>query len=259
MAKEQLIYQGEVIEEIDLPDDLPQEERLKIKQLAEKGILYNKTMHELGEEKRRLAEEKGKLSQVQEVLEKAKNDENYRKTSFIPNLENELGFKITESQADDLLDDISQNPIVVALQKKIDDLEKSQKTDQERQMIREIESAHKVLEGKYNGKNGMPKYDREEVDKYIAENSFFMPDINQNYEEAYFLANKQKILDAKLKQADDFDKKRKEFLENNKEPSDISDGGAKPKEKTPKTYDELAESILEEAKSKGESFIIPDV
>jgi hypothetical protein len=67
----------------------------------------------------------------------------------------------------------------------------------------QIQGAHKVLSQKYDGRNGMPKYDPEEVAKYAAENGIYSPDPVKQYELAYLDLYHDQILEAQRKSVTD--------------------------------------------------------
>lgn len=256
--KIEIVYQGEVIDSVEVPAGLPEDVRVKIKQGMEKGTLYDKKMHSIAETERELLVQQTKMENVQTALDRARDDEDYRDGQFIPNLEAELGFELTKKEVKDALDFDGDSEVVSKLTSKIEKLEKRVEAGDQQSVLREIDITHKKLENQYDGKEGFPKYDREAVQKYIDDNKFIIPDIESNYEQAYYLANRDEIREADRNNAGIEEKNRKKFIKDNRSGSGDPGGIVKKVDMTGMTSDEYEAHLLEKAHASGENFYIDE-
>jgi hypothetical protein len=110
---------------------------------------------------------------------------------------------------------------------------------------------------KYDGKGGLPKYDVDAVEKYIADNKFYLDDIEKNYELAYKMMNEDKILTAQRKLALEEEKKLK-VGDAGTGRAEEADSSLKEQPKRPKTYDDIVKTVLEESKREGKAIITDD-
>ena len=180
--------------ELDLTDP---EQYNKAKALIEKGLLYDKKMHELGELKRKAES----YDTWAEFLEGVRTGE-ISKDELINTFE-KYGIKLTAQEKKALEDDIeygtddARDPILKNVQNELQELKKKVQDYELKEMALQIKQAHDILTKKYDGRDGMPKYDPDEVAKYAAENGIYSPDPVRQYELAYFDMNREAILKAK--------------------------------------------------------------
>ena len=244
-------YQGEVVDELDwnVPAD-----REKIVQRAHRGIMYDKVADDLHAAKKERDTWEG-------LLDGAKSDPE-KLTQLVGMIEGYIGKPLTERQVAELqddafTDDLATNPVVKKLQTELNAMKEQTEKAQQAAIAQEIQRVHKNMMVKYDGSSGLPKYEIDEVERYIADNSFYLKDIDQNYEQAYFMLNKDKILAAE----------RKKALEDNKKLKVGDDGigraeeaaaSLKEQKEKPKNYDDIVKAVLENARSEGKAIITDD-
>jgi len=244
-------YQGEVVDELDwnVPAD-----REKIVQRAHRGIMYDKVADDLHAAKKERDTWEG-------LLEGAKSDPE-KLTQLVGMIEGYIGKPLTEKQVAELhddayTDDLSTNPVVKKLQAELNAMKEQTEKAQAAAVSQEIQRIHKNLMVKYDGSSGLPKYEVDEVEKYITDNSFYLKNIDENYEQAYFMLNKDKILAAE----------RKKALEDNKKLKVGDDGigraeeaaaSLKEQKEKPKSYDDIVNAVLRESKEQGKAIILDD-
>lgn len=250
-----ITYQGETIKEYELPDGIDEETVKEIQNGIQKGILYDKKMHEMSKQEKdlksreqELIDRSTQLDRINSLMEKAKTDDDFFNTQFKPLMEKELGRSLTQKEEEAFDEDISSNPVIKSLVNQLNDISEQLKGSRETQIIGEINTVNKKLEGKYDGKNGYPKYDRESVQKYIEDEQFYHPNIETNYEKAYLLMNWDKIQEVEKKNIT-----REQNIHDINE-TKIRDGSSAmdlPKGKRPQTYEEAEEMILKEMRESG--------
>ena len=197
----ELVYDGEVVDTLELPADIPEEVKTKIKQGMEKGLLYNKKMHDIAKNEKDAAEWR-KLQGLAVDVKLGKVDpaqivEQFKEIGIDLNKKEK---KQVEDEDYDLMDDKVQSKIA-ELETKLKSFEQREQERKASELASEMDSAHSQYKGKYDGKNGWPKYDPKDIDKFIEENNFYMPDVRKNFEAAYFEMNKDAILKAEQEKA----------------------------------------------------------
>ena len=183
-------------EELDLSDP---EQYQRAKALLEKGRLYDEKMHEMAEIKRKAEN----YDTWADFLDGVRNGE-ISTEELIKTFDN-YGIKLTSAEKKALQDDIdygtdeARPEIVNKLESKLNTVEKKLQELELEKLSVQIQNAHKVLSQKYDGRDGMPKYDSEEVAKYAAENGIYSPDPVKQYELAYYDLYRDQILEAQRK------------------------------------------------------------
>jgi len=171
--------------EFDLtdPNDLE-----KAKQLINKGYGYQKGQEELKTVKGELEKAKGERSYWNDlILEAEKTGDNTKVTAALEM----SGLKLDKEADDGIIDE--GNKEVKELAKKIESLEGALYT-------KYTTDAHTQLEAKYgNGK--YPEYNRTEVENFANKKGI------RDFEDAYFIMNKEDLMKMEVK--DDKDKNKK--------------------------------------------------
>ena len=240
----ELIYDGQVAETIDIstPDGLG-----KLKQMAEKGLLYNKKMHNMA----KIEKDAETLHQIQGFITKAANGDEAAKSALLGTFES-YGLHLTDKQINELEgDDDLTDKTVKDLMRKVSTLEQKLTERQTLDLANTMDSAHKELAKEFDGKNGYPKYDPDAVEQYIEENKFYSPNIRQNYLAAYKLLNQDKILEAERTKASDIKRERAEkrngaFAEKGGPSINLDNKKFDPKGKSWSEVAQYAESLIDE-------------
>jgi hypothetical protein len=240
----ELIYDGQVAETIDVstPEGLG-----KLKQMAEKGLLYNKKMHSMAQ----VEKDAEKLHEIQGFITQAAQGNAAAKSALLNTFE-AYGLHLTDKQSSELEgDDDLTDKTVKDLMNKVSSLEQKLTERQTIDLANTMDMAHKELAKEFDGKNGYPKYDPDAVEQYIEENKFYSPNVRQNYLAAYKLLNQDKILEAERSKATDIKRERAEkrngaFAEKGGPSINLSDKKFDPKGKSWSEVAQYAGSILDE-------------
>jgi hypothetical protein len=252
----ELKYQNEVDRTLDI--EIEGADKDKAIELLHKGVRMTK----VDDDYAALRKEKEALDNLFQAAKT--NDEAFEKLKG--HLEAELGRQLTvkEEKAIDTDDDEADSKIVKIvedLKKEIADLKKEQVNNQNQVFSNELKKVNSDLKSKYDGKNGYPVYNAEDVAKYIEEKQFYLPDIKENYEEGYLLMNREKIKEVDLANATKTEKERKAAID--KARSETGDDSAtdldtKKKPISKQSFEEIEAEINRERVEKGESFFVED-
>lgn len=175
----------------DLSDPKQREEAAS---LLSKGKMYNREMHDIGENKRLI--DAGK--QYAEVISGIK-DGTIDLESYVAQIEAITGKTMTRAErreAKELFEDDSQGQLVSSLKKELDSLKNQIRINS---MAAQIETASSKLERELNGSNGLPKFEFESVRKYAEDNQIYHPDPYKQYMSAYQEMNREKIAEVERK------------------------------------------------------------
>lgn len=227
----QIDVNGEV-REYDLSDP---DQAEKVANLISKGNAADKKWEEMAEIRRQ-------NEAWNELLEGAKDDPESRE-KLVGMLEAHLGTSLTpkqEKELDEIMDgsDDKPNTELLAMKKELEEFKNmvfAERADRE----------FKELEKKYDD------FDRKSVIELMNKGRVSNP------EDAYFILNKEKIIEKEKKKWEEEEKKRLEDIKNMKSPSQKrTHVDAKPPvDVKGKSYDDLAVELLKEAKEQGRSFI----
>lgn len=259
-SKVVLKYKGEEdkVYDISNPDDLA-----SFKQKAEKGRWYEKNEEDITKKLKRLDSLEGKAKI-------ADNWETYLgqvRSGDIPIDDlygkfDQMGIKLTREEKKEMRDDVyleEDNDMIKQLEAKVSGLENQIKKNSESQITSQIENTFKALSKRYDGNNGYPPFDAEEVQELVKKKNLYMDSIEDTYENAYFILNREKILNAERENAQskkkDLEQKRRSVSED--EPGNV--GSFKFNEIDKKqSYNKLADAILSDMHKQGKSVFVED-
>jgi hypothetical protein len=185
-----------------------------------------------------------------------------------------LGVKLTTAEKKEIKDDPKilfdedENSALIktiqSLEKKIENLEKSQKDFKheadEKETKAELERLNEealALEKKYNGKgkdgkdNGTPKFEKDKVFKYMQEKQIYEPEL------AFKMMNYDKLTKyEKEKAINEYKEKLNDRKNAFTEPGDSSESNIQISPKKAKSYHERGRMALKSSKEKGQSLFI---
>jgi len=160
------------------------------KKFIELGKLHTRDMPEIG----KLREKAQNFDVWDQLIRQSAETGN---TDVLMATLSDAGIKMTKGEKEefsDLENDDAVKMIFDKLDKKISGLEN--KIDSS-YWAGKGESAHTKLSSKYNGNDGLPKYKPEEIEKYCQKKKFIMDDIEEQYDVAYQMMNREAIETAK--------------------------------------------------------------
>lgn len=249
-------FDGKVEREADLRTP---EGRLIAKQLGEKGILYNKEMHQISDVKKQ-----AQLYQYWDsAIKKAADTGN---PDTIIALLNDVGVKLTPAQKADIKAgdlDLEDNPELMKqlskLTEEVNKLKTEVKESEKRILwMNEDKTAHSKLSEKYNGRDGLPKYEPDKISQWCKDTGFFMNNPEEQFERAYRIMNEEDIKKA-------VDNKNQALRKSQDRVSDFVPSGEK-QVKMPapnidlskSSYSELASFMANHAKESGIPIVLDD-
>lgn len=202
----EMVFDGEVVDTFDFAN-LTDDQIKRIKQGYEKGLLYNKKMHSLGAIEGK-AKQFDDLQKVIGAVREGQLDKGVLLDTF-----KSYGIDLTPAQKEELESDAFDDgtlKVLKGMQKELETTKRELNSIKQQSMASGIDQAHRTLAGKYNGKNGWPVYDANEVEHYLMENPMYSPDPIKNYEAAYKLMNEEKIMIARQKEWEEGSKRDKD-------------------------------------------------
>lgn len=239
-----LKYKGEVDKEFDLtnPEDIT-----ALKRTAEKGRYWEKNEESFHK----------RLKDAESKAEIANNWDAYLnsiKSGNVPvddlyNTFDKMGIKLTKQQKQDVSDDLfdgEENKHLTKLEKEIEQLKGQISESKSQQLSKEIERTFKSLEKKYDGKDGLPKFDADEIADFVKRKNLYMDSVEETYENAYYLMNRQAIIDAERDRTAD---QRRKLEQERRRVSEGDLGGVGKFQftepvNTKKSYNQIAQDIL---------------
>ena len=249
LEKIQLVYDGRVEKELELPKELA--EALKqtdsweeMNRLMHAGLLWNHRQHEYGELKRQ-------IETLNSLFQQAREDDQALE-QLKAHIEAAIGRPLTAKEQrqlehdTDVEDDIFESPVVKKLQDEIQQLKKQQEELLLAEEQKLLEAEIKSLEAKYDGTNGLPKFDRDEVLNFAVEKGI------ADIELAYKLVNFDRLTEsAKQKVKEDLKERERKL----KDATSIEkDGTPATLEKEPRkyrSYSEITKDLMKEIKEQG--------
>jgi len=158
---------------------------------------------------------------------------------LVTTLEKYIGKPLTKKQKEDLVSDDTNvsNKVTEEIQRKLDRLEMAL-------LNKQINDEHASLKAKYSD------YDPKVVEEFANKRGIM------NFEDAYFIMNKEKILSDKEKEILDKAKKQQEKIDKVKSPDDVGGGEINIKKPLKKDYDEIAKDVIKDMKEQGKSLFI---
>jgi len=245
----QLVYDGSVAKELKLPKELA--EALKhtdswkeMNRLMHAGLLWDKRQHEYGELKRQ-------VETLNSLFQKAKEDDEALH-QLRAHIEAAIGRPLTAKEKRELEDDVNveddlfDSPVVKKLQEEIQQLKKQQEELLLAEEIKRMEAEIKSLELKYDGKNGLPKFNRDEVLNFAVEKGI------ADLELAYKMVNFDRLTQSAKQKVKEEIKEREQKL---KDATGIARGDTpetiKSEPKKYRSYSDLTNELLKEIKEKG--------
>lgn len=119
---------------------------------------------------------------------------------FINALQDSTGLKLSIGEKEAIRDGyFDDDDRISGLFKEITNLKSElKKTKTENYWQQKSETAHLKFGAKYDGKDGLPPYDAVEVEKFCRDKGLMLADIEEQYELAYQLMNKDKISEASV-------------------------------------------------------------
>lgn len=246
----ELKYQDKVDQVLNV--DLAGEDQQKAIELMHKGIRLNKIDNEYAELKRQ-------NTTWNNMLEGAKDDPE-KLQQLVGMIEGYIGKPLTQSQRNDIMDDLNDgnappvvNKVIEELKNEIKQLKTKTSQYEQIQLGKEIEVAHEKNSEYYKGKDGYPVYDPKEVEEYLQKHPIYTPDTVENYRLAYEMLHKEKIEEANKNLWINTEKNRKTTIDKNRREhgDSLADVNKKEDNIAGKSWDDLANDILSDMKSKG--------
>lgn len=240
------------------PDDIA-----SFKQKAEKGRWYEKNEEDISKKLKRLEGLEGKAKIAdnwQAYLDQVRSgdipvDDLYDKFET-------MGIKLNAQEKKEIRDDVyidEDNSMVRELEAKIAGLEKKLDKSNENQVATQIESTLKTLTKRYDGSNGYPKFDINEVVNFVKSKNLYMDSIEETYENAYVLMNKEDILKAERESSTsaskELEKRRNQVAED--KPGNISYKFSE-KIDTKQSWNKIGNQILEDMHKQGKSVFLTE-
>ena len=160
---------------------------------------------------------------------------------------------------DDLFSD-EESPLVKKLMGEVDSLKLEVKNNKDNQVANQIERTFGALTKKYNGSDGLPKFDADEISDFVKGKNLYMDSIEDTYENAYFLMHKDKIIDAERNRTDEerrkLELKRRGVVED--DPKKVGKFQFAEPLDTSKSWSALSRDILTQMHKQGKSVFVDD-
>lgn len=191
-------YNDEIIElNLDDPETVE-----KVTALVQKGMFYDKKgkteLDALREEKNELLKYKKWAEDYQATVTRARTDPEVYK-AFVSQIETALGRSLTEKEKEDAAAGMfagDDDDELRALKSEIAELRNAIKDTKVDLVGRDIKNINAQLSRKYNGADGLPKYDAEAVQRYIDEKGLYSHDLEKLYDDVYVALNREEIFKA---------------------------------------------------------------
>jgi hypothetical protein len=215
--------------------------RQKIADQLGKGDLYDKKMHEIGEQKELIK----RAEQWDEIIASVSAGK-VPLDVVVGQLESITGKRLSRAEKKEIesgLEDEDPMTIIKSFKTQIDDLKNQIQINA---LATQIEGAGKQLANEFDGKNGYPKFDFDEVRKFAEQEGIYFRDINQQYRVAYLKLHEDKIKLAERKQLEaEITKKTRRNESAFAERGDPGAAGGKPSYTTKgKSYDQIVKETM---------------
>jgi len=249
---------GQVDSEYDItnPDDLA-----SFTQKAAKGRWYEKNEESISKKLKRLDEVEGKAKI-------ADNWETYLasvKSGQVPiddlyDKFDQMGIKLNKKDKEELDEDFLDNPKVSLLEDKIKSLETKMRQNNDNAVATQIERTFKSLEKKYDGKDGLPEFDSADIADFVKKKNLYMDSVEDTYENAYFLMNRDAIIEAERSRSND-DRKRLQRRRDGvseEEPGRLGKFQFTEPVNTKQSWNKITKDILDDMAKQGKSVFIQE-
>jgi len=242
--------------------DISDPEQLKeVTKDIELGNLHKKQQAKMAEELKAVKSKAELYEQFEEMMQGVR-DGSVEPNRLVQAINTATGLELTlkdkEAIAEGTFFD-EDSKMIGKLYKEIESLKKEVKQSQaDVYWETKRDATHTKLKDKYNGVDGMPVYDPDEVERYCKQEGIFRKDIEKQYETAYKEMNAKAIIDAEQQTI----KKKEQELARKRDAALSSEGsfdfGPGNVKVEGKTYHQLAVEAARIAREQGVSIITDD-